>query len=555
MNAIEIVTIIAAIAGILGFVYLVVIGNDSLITLLRNRKKKDIVQPPRSSTLEFVTSKSALKSRIEYDRLLRERLRSYLKQEKDLPEPWIQMLNDPDSLTAPAYPIPQDSYFVDCICTALTKEGRTLAILPSGESYPDVEGIGRTSILRKLLGLSIDTGRLIGLQSEDIRTLKSIPIVIKHPSPYSLLATDMAYLGCTGGKLSLASTKGERMSLIWDLARHVYRTTTLNYKTGDHRKQAGRYKLLEIFNKLSMHACFRPIDGVFGQLEKLHVIDEVILLRREVAAEPTIPYWHELKREGCLEQLKKALIVSAQHGSEFWSRDKHQVELRVKSILDLLDPDRMPLVSEICFSNPESAMPDYVFDEITERIKTKENPPKEPTFKEVRTVSGIHLHNYQLSRGFHDASEVKLLVTSGEKIFRYNSFWNALCEARRPITLRILMLDPNSTSLNEREREAYSDKPKGFLKTEIQENIATIRRMSDIFAKTQKHVHIICRVYDERPSFRMTFIGRERLLVTSYEKGKRTGEHTIFYEIDRQNLEDLYDGFEKEYQKFERNSK
>jgi len=53
----------------------------------------------------------------------------------------------------------------------------------------------------------------------------------------------------------------------------------------------------------------------------------------------------------------------------------------------------------------------------------------------------------------------------------------------------------------------------------------------------------------------MTFIGSERLLVTSYEKGKRTGEETIFYEITPQHFKAIYDGFDQEYLKIERNSK
>jgi hypothetical protein len=147
------------------------------------------------------------------------------------------------------------------------------------------------------------------------------------------------------------------------------------------------------------------------------------------------------------------------------------------------------------------------------------------------------------------------LLTSGEKIFRESSFWNALSEARRPIVLEILMLDPKSPALNEREREAYSDKPKGFLEKEVQENIETIKRMSELLAKKQRRVRIICKVYGERPSFRMTFIGRERLLITSYEKGKRTGDKTIFYEFDSHNLKAMYDGFDKEYLRFEKNSR
>jgi len=551
MEVFEIIMIIAAIVGILSFIYIVAIGNESLSTWWHNRKRKGNEPPPGITTPDLAMDKTAIESRIEYDRNLRARLLSYAKHE-DVPESWVQMLNDSDSLTAPACRIPQDSYFIDCICTVLAKEGKTIAIMPSGQSYPDfLEGIGRTCILLKLLGLSVNTGRLIGLQPEDLRALKNIPIVAKSSSHYSLLATDMAYLGCVGGRLSTVSTKGERMSFVWDLARHIYRITTLGYMTGDHRKQPGRDKLLEIFNKIS----FKSINGIFGHPEKLHTIDEIFLLRRELAPEPIIPQWRELKGEERQEQIKKAIMVPAQHGSMFWHRDKSQLELRAKYIVDSIDTDRMPSVSEVRFSGPEPGTPDYIFDEITERIRTKENPPRKLLNREIRTISGISLHNNQLSLGFRYAQEVRLLITSGEKIFRESSFWNALSEARSPIILEILMLDPDSYSLKEREQEAYSDKPKGFLKKEIQENIETIKRMSDILKEKKKHAQIVCGVYSERPSFRMTFIGKEQLLVASYEKGIRTGEETVFYEFDPHNFKAMYCGFEREYQRFRKNSR
>lgn len=69
-------------------------------------------------------------------------------------------------------------------------------------------------------------------------------------------------------------------------------------------------------------------------------------------------------------------MVSAEHGSEFWNRDKGQLAIRVKSILDSLDPNEMPTVSEVSYSNPDLVVPDFVFDEIAERIKMKENPPR-----------------------------------------------------------------------------------------------------------------------------------------------------------------------------------
>ena len=95
----------------------------------------------------------------------------------------------------------------------------------------------------------------------------------------------MIYLGSIGGKLTVVPTKGEQMSFVWDLARHIFRTTTLDYKTGDHRKYPGREKLYEIFKRIDLE----QVNNIYGQIGKIYSIDEIILLNRTVTGEPINP--------------------------------------------------------------------------------------------------------------------------------------------------------------------------------------------------------------------------------------------------------------------------
>jgi hypothetical protein len=539
---------IATILTIIATLFTILLGLLRLIKWGQKRKKKKLTEPPQP--LIRVIAPEAIKARQFYDNTLQGRARSLINQEKTtlMDESLTKLLNA-ESLTDPTVQLPSDSHFIDCICTVVARGGQTILMMPSGESQPDIEGVGRTSVLLRLLGLAVNAGRFIGLQLEDIHFLNEIPITVKSTSWCKLIATDMAYIGCSGKKLSVVPTKGEPVSFLWDLARHTFRITELGYKTGDHRKEPGRQKLIEIFNKIQ----FMPNNSFFGNLETLYPVDEVILLRREIKAEPSPPERRELKGEERIQQLRKALLVSTQHGSPFWRRNKQRLEKYVDYIIQNLDPTQIPLVSEICFAYPSPAIPNHYFDEIVEIIKTKRNPPK-PSPSEMIPVRGIALHNYLLARSFFEVDEVRLLVTSGEKMFEDKIFWDSLFKVRRPMVLKILMLNPESPSTKVREKEAYMDKPEGFLAKEIRENIETLKRMCEYFVKVRKPVHMICSLYDELPSFRMTFIGDQKLLVTSYEKGKRTGHETIFYEISPQ-VQALFDGFNQEYQRIEACSK
>jgi len=222
----------------------------------------------------------------------------------------------------------------------------------------------------------------------------------------------------------------------------------------------------------------------------------------------------------------------------------------VDNIIHTLDPNKIPSISEISYSHPNPVIPNYIFGEIAELIKGNQRPMESRIVERVNVGIGINSHNYIIARALYDTDEVRLLLTSGEKIFSDVNFWRALSRVRKEIKVKILMFNPDSPLIEEREKEAYADKPQGFLADEIRENIETIKRMSNYFVKMKKPVNIQCYLYNEPPSFRMTFIGKHRLLVTSYQE-RRTGSETVFYDIISQQMGELFEGFDREYRRTE----
>jgi hypothetical protein len=517
-------------------------GKGKVINQHRFERVKELFHPEMASP-------KGKKQRREYSKIVRKRIQNYFEKGQDIPEYYARMLQS-DPLTLPIRNLSKDEWFIDCIASVVSKESKNIVILPSGDSFPEKEGIGRTSILMKLLGRSIDFGELIGLQLKDIKKLDNIPI-IRNEGDYNLIAADMIYLGCNGKRLSLVPTLSEQMSFIWDLARHVFRKTTLGYTTGLHRRYPQRKKLYEIFCRIDLE----EIKDVYGSFDKISPVDEIFLLKSIETGRPMKPSLRLLQNKESLNQVKKAILVSAEHGSDFWKRDKALVEKRVDSMFYCLDMKKFPAVYEIQYSNFGSYISEPVFDEVVERIKTKKSSQEIDSSQKINMMMGINEHNYLLSSSFQGKNNLKLLMTSGEKTFRDIGFWNSLSEVKQPMVLEILLLNPNSSYIESREEEAYLDKyRKGFLKKEISKNVETIKRIGNIIKNSNNKVEIVCRFYNDKSGFRMTFVGNDTLYVTSYKKENRTGKDTVFYELNRHDQDALFSGFETEYYNIRKNS-
>jgi hypothetical protein len=431
--------------------------------------------------------------------------------------------------------------FVDYICTTVWRDGRTILILPSGDSTHDVEAVGRTNVLLRLLGVRVPYGRLLGILDNTSDELPHEIAVFgpddKNQRWCSIVATDMAYLGAAGNRLCVIPTLGEPLNFVWDLARHVFRSTSLAYHTGDHRAGERRPLLVEIFNRIPLHP-FRPL---FAELDTRYFVDEIFVLRRDVP-NPGRPLRREIGVREKFELLRKALLVSARHESSFWKRDEDVLEKMVDFTLGQINWEDLS-VTEVVISHTDELIPRYVFDEAAELIRAAAISDNQRRPIETKVGIGVRYHNQELLKDLRNVSELRILATSGEHLFKDVAFWKALASLTRPFQLEALLLDPESPAVGRRQEAAYREKPHGFLEREIQENIDTILRMNRYFASIGGHVRLSCSLYREIPPFRMTIIGQTRALVASYEATRSTGVDTVFFDLKADDDSGLFRGF------------
>ncbi len=566
--------LIAAVAGIIGAI-------ATVIGLLKrpngDNKNKELIHNPDSLISSSESKEQSKNQNIHREPLLqsetdvKERTTSFIPEQKailgyseeakeshklyvNFCQQYTQKQGIPSRLKNKAinentllYPtISLDSNYVDCICSVITTAATTIAIIPSLDSEPDVEGVGRTSIILRLLGITIPYGRLLGLDNDSMKKLDEITIFPPSEIDYHLLASDTAYIGNSGGELSIVPTNGEEISFSWDIARHIFRQTELEYHTGDHRKECNRDKLLAIFNRIPI------LKKFYGSLERPSSIEEIYVLQRKIGS-PLSPKKRVITGDERKKLLRKALLVSSKHGSDFWKRDKNELEIRVDNILNAINWNKVSEVVELVVQHPDSDIPDYVYDELKDIIIHK--PLRsEPKLESIKTGVGIRYHNDILIKAIHEVNELAILVTSGEHLFKDVSFWKNLSKSDEEINLRLLLLDPKSKAADKREKLYVNKNDPKFFHKELEENILTIKRMSEYFKKIGKKINIECKLYGELPSFRMTFIGKKRLIIAPYSEKNPTSPNTIFYDIKADQDMELFNSFRKEFERIESNS-
>ena len=452
---------------------------------------------------------------------------------------------DEGRVLEPFVGLPNPGY-TDYIISLITKEGERIAILPSGSSLPDIEGIGRTSLLIRLLGIFIPYGRLLGLSSEEIqKTPESVKLHHSRDHQWcKLIVSDTAFVGCTNGRICVVPMKGEKISFIWDVARHIFRNTEIAYVSGCHRDAGNQQKLETIFSNVALESI---IKDIYVEPGAVFPVDKVIILRRSIEPNPEPPVLVKLGQDDAKRKLREALLATDLHGSNYWRRNKPLLEIRTDRILKDLDLNKMDNVYELVVAHPNAIIPYNVYDEIAELLRTGRAIRKDERVQKIRTGSGIRFHNHELISSLTDVDQIRLLATSGETLFKDASFWKELGQLQTSIGVNILLLNPASDAARKRQTEAYEPLGSDFLHEEIDQNIDTIRRMARYFAAASKKVSLECSMYQEMPPFRMTFIGKDRALVAPYIPTSRTGEGTVFYDIRHESDGALIEGFKAEY--------
>jgi hypothetical protein len=163
-------------------------------------------------------------------------------------------------------------------------------------------------------------------------------------------------------------------------------------------------------------------------------------------------------------------------------------------------------------------------------------------------VLGVNSYNSLLFSALSSVARVRMLVTTGEKVFQDGAFWRSLVKLRRPFELEILMLDPDSDLVVELERTTYSDKPAGFLREEIRTNMEAIRKVQTEL-KQGSPVSVSCWLYQDRPNLRITLVGDERAIIAHYFAGCRTGSETVFLDLHGTNGHKFVEKVEGQYKR------
>jgi hypothetical protein len=538
--------ILALLVPIVVGCYGLFIGNKPLLEVLRNVgkrvRKKDKPHLPRTGVCELAEANKAVNRRTSYDSTLRDYARTTRSKATQPVKEYLDSIlatttRMTDSVVS-SNALSDSALFVDCIGSLLDRSGRRILILPSYDSSPDVEGVGRTSLILGLLGITFRYGKMIGLSEKELKKMGEIPYYKskRTESWCHLIAMDMIYLGTSNGKLCVIPTVGEKLSAIWDFARHVYRTTELEYGTGKHRQDGseGRDRLYSIFHRIPLETIFDhygPTDTVSG-------VDEVILLKRN-REEFSMPTKRKLDGDERLEQLEKAINVPTRHDSLFWARDAEQDSI-INAIIGNLDKRNLPSVYEIAYSCPGGCTPHYLYKQLAKKVMGTE---EKIDIHEDTSWVGISQHNFELFKSLETTPELHMLLTSGEKLFKDVCFWNILLRNRKFNELKAIMLEPGSPAANDREKSAYPDFESGELSVEIQNNMDTIFRMNRFFRKNDRPVDMEVYTIDRLPAFRITFTGKDRVIVASYVADQRTDSKTCFFEVD-----ELKQGFRRFYQ-------
>lgn len=429
---------------------------------------------------------------------------------------------------------------LDCLCTVISRGGCVTAIFPDLSGSIGIESVGRTTMAMNLLGLEIPYGDFFGASAEEWTGLaEDIPIRTSPEENYRLIAADMAYLGVIDGALFAVPVKGERLYFAWDLARNLFRGTDMRYVSGSHRTEAGRERLHSIFRRIALG----NIRDRFADQSHLYEVNRLVVVRSSLSVRPETCDVKSLDSDEARVAVQDALMSRNYHQSPFWAGDNLGVEQAARQIAESISWDKINEVFQLTIRHSSLRLPKYVLDEAARCVDTGEPIARQETFGPT-AGSGVRHHNDVLFKSLGDIDVIRLVAISGAKVFADMSFWAHIVDRDTPLKLVVLLLDPDSEAAAAWQQIAYTDdKGEGFLVAEIRENIRALKRVHQLLKVENPNVTVELHIHDAVPTFRMTLLGRESALVTSYRPDQRTGSGTSFYHVDSRTDADMFAGF------------
>jgi hypothetical protein len=452
----------------------------------------------------------------------------------------------------PVAPLPDGSML--SLCTVLKSPKRVIAILPHPESTPDMEGVGRSGIAHLMAGFSIAYPPFLQEGQPELSAQLSPSSVRRDlASEWRIISTDLAYLGSVDGRLAATPTTSEPLSFAWDLARHVFRMTDLEYLSGAHRTPAGRERQFSLFRSVDLES----VGPQVGWTDPV-LINEVWILRRATPLDDGCGV-EQLRGARAKRCLLAALTSPVHHSSPFWTCTAAAgVTQGATALVNSLDGRKKMPVRLMTLGSSSARIPLDVLSEAAQRISSKDVGERRSEWS-LPVGVGVGYHNRYFLGAIHSESSVGVQATSGEKVLHDPAFWSAVLARKTPQEIVVNLLDPDSPDALRWQEKAYKDYTQvgrgRFLIDEIGANIAAIKRMIEYLRQTGGPVHLTLKLHKKRPTFRITMIGLSMMIVTAYQEQKRTGSSTRFCAITSDSDPDLFAGLKSEYDQIDSQSR
>lgn len=233
-------------------------------------------------------------------------------------------LRSHSDIFAPVASLP-DAPYCDTLCGLLETPAGNVAVFHSRKSSAGPEGVGRTSLLLRCLGVELGW-EFSGSSRDAILNAGKIALRRDANNTASLVACDWAYVWCQAGRLHACTCVGERLLGIWDLARHLFRRVDADYAPGKRLSPEGR----EILDSLVRVIPIPEFLQCYNRETQPRTIDHAIVLELSDTALDMVISDHTSDANTVLEQAMESVLLLQ---TPFWNRDKARHKNAVKQVL------------------------------------------------------------------------------------------------------------------------------------------------------------------------------------------------------------------------------
>ncbi len=310
----------------------------------------------------------AIQHRKKSDARLKKILREYLSRCRPEIKHDLEGLLDLENLRVPDKDkIAGLLWPIDAISAVVRYKHLNVAFIDYRDKETPEDGVGKTGILVRLLGIHIDYAfyRKLLVGEECMENENS-----HVHSDYKLVTSDIGYFGMRGNQFTTSPIVGERLLFLSDLARHIYRRVSTDYYPQIFQTDAGKEGFMKILHNLDYNLIQGPFFGEGSTLPT----DLVLLLKRHRPSSKEKIVDKLLSLDESRAALYQALINPLYHCSPHWNRDRNLHSKNARNI------------SEHCFAVPTHRVDIY---------PTKRNYPIHQLVETVKMIIGNHSRETQ----------------------------------------------------------------------------------------------------------------------------------------------------------------